>query len=34
MIPIIVLKGRARQVWRSWDFVVKKLGHMSLGELA
>ncbi len=31
--PIIVLKGTARQVWKSWAFIISKLGHKTLGEL-
>lgn len=32
-MPVIILRGKARQVWKAWDFIVLKLGRMSLGEL-
>ncbi len=33
MINILTLRGKARQVFRSWDFIVSKLGNMTLGQL-
>jgi len=32
--PIIRLSGKAKQVFRYWDELVKKQGNKTLGELA
>lgn len=31
---ILRFQGKAVNVWRAWDFLVKKAGNRTLGELA